>query len=62
MYDIIFNMYYFEFVELLFMIFATIYIFYLHIQFNEGICFLLSYVLFIKVVIRILVLLDRSEN
>lgn len=55
------NNLYWEFIELLFMILTMIYTFYLHYNFNDPLCFFISYVIFIKITLRILILCDGSD-
>lgn len=55
------NNLYWEFIELLFMIFVMIYTFYLHYNFNDTLCFIISYIIFIKITLRILILCDGSD-
>lgn len=48
------------FLEITFMIVVMMFLFYVHILHNNPIGFILSYIIFIKLVIKILILLDGS--
>lgn len=48
------------FLEIAFMIIVMMFLFYIHILHNNPVGFILSYVIFIKLVIKILILLDGS--
>ena len=52
--------YFNTFLEIAFMIIVLIFLFYIHILHNNPVGFLLAYIIFIKLVIKILVLLDGS--
>ena len=47
-------------IEIAFMIIVMMFLFYIHILHNNPIGFILSYIIFIKLVIKILILLDGS--
>ena len=51
-----------EFLKLLFMIFVCLLLFYFHISNNEPISFIVSFIIFIKIVIEILIMLDGSDK
>ena len=48
------------FLEIAFMIVVMMFLFYVHILHNNSVGFLLAYIIFIKLVIKILILLDGS--
>ena len=47
-------------IEIAFMFIVMMFLFYIHILHNNPIGFILSYIIFIKLVIKILILLDGS--
>lgn len=48
------------FLEIAFMIIVMIFLFYVHILHHYPVGFILSYIIFIKLIIKILILLDES--